>query len=303
MNDFDKNDLIQYTEKATEISDIVSIEYVDQGISSDVFRVETAKGLIIFLRFVNENENASLEFGVYKKLRDLGVKVPKPIYYEDFAEHFGGRSFMILGKLDGMSLSDRFVDKEILYEAAQDLRKVHSIKIEKFGSINRGIDAPRTLTGFKDSYKEYCLNNLEDRIKNIVENSLLSTEKSEQILSYIIQKQELLDVSTSHLIHGDLNPEHIFSNDNKYSGIIDFGDMKGASRYHDLVNYWFTTDQHYQDLEDGYFLNHKRPENFDETMKLERLVFVIRKIDFRLKNRPESIPKRIKKFNEAINAL
>lgn len=58
-----------------------------------------------------------------------------------------------------------------------------------------------------------------------------------EALEALVAKQHDQVVEQSHLAHGDLDVTHIYQQDGRYSGIIDFGEVRGADREFDLGHF------------------------------------------------------------------
>jgi aminoglycoside phosphotransferase (APT) family kinase protein len=50
----------------------------------------------------------------------------------------------------------------------------------------------------------------------------------------VIRHDAWLDTEQAYLAHGDFDATHIYHQDGQYSGIIDFGEIRGADPFYDL---------------------------------------------------------------------
>ena len=55
-----------------------------------------------------------------------------------------------------------------------------------------------------------------------------------------------------YLIHGDYKSEHIYIKEGRYSGVIDFSDIRGGSNLWDLAHARSFSEKYYQLLKKGY---------------------------------------------------
>ncbi|MBO0715312.1 MAG: phosphotransferase, partial [Acidimicrobiales bacterium] len=58
-----------------------------------------------------------------------------------------------------------------------------------------------------------------------------------EVLEALVAKQHDQVVEQAHLAHGDLDVTHIYQENGCYSGIIDFGEVRGAEREFDLGHF------------------------------------------------------------------
>jgi aminoglycoside phosphotransferase (APT) family kinase protein len=68
-------------------------------------------------------------------------------------------------------------------------------------------------------------------------STVFSREQVNAIRSIIAERNAWLDGKQGWLAHGDFDATHIFQEDGRYSGIIDFGEIRGADRWYDLGHF------------------------------------------------------------------
>ncbi len=65
----------------------------------------------------------------------------------------------------------------------------------------------------------------------------MSGRESSQIRDIVRHFDPWLDEEQGRLAHGDFDLTHIFQSGGRYTGIIDFGEMRGENRYYDLGHF------------------------------------------------------------------
>jgi aminoglycoside phosphotransferase (APT) family kinase protein len=220
--------------------DAVQIERVMEGVSTFVYRIAYQKE-VFYLRVLPE-ENASFapEVAVHTQLRQMQVKVPEVIYFEHFHEALH-RSVMITTEIKGHPLSQPSSLHEneldaIFVEAGRDLAQINSLAVNGFGWVKRDIKDTSHLHAEYSTYRnavlEYWDADLAYLSRTILHPSEITALK--QIFSHY---ETLLDGEQGYLAHGDFDTNHIYQESGKYTGIIDFGEIRGANRWYDLGHF------------------------------------------------------------------
>src|SRR5258708_12709093 len=119
----------------------LSVERVDEGMSTYVYRIHHADE-IFYLRVLPEiNASFAPEVYVHKLLRDKQVKVPEVIYFEHCNELLQ-RSVMVTTEIKGTHLghcSAQQNQRTILYEAGRNLAVINTFPLTPFASLTRNL--------------------------------------------------------------------------------------------------------------------------------------------------------------------
>jgi aminoglycoside phosphotransferase (APT) family kinase protein len=217
------------------------IERIAVGVSTYVYRI-LAHNTTWYLRVLPEEEASFVpEAEVHTRLRQMGVRVPEIIFVEPYNELLQ-RSIMLTTEIPGQSLaqSQHPGEKaltEIAREAGRDLARINSLPVDGFGWIKRDLATPAgtlqaewpTYRAFVDEYWEADLHYLASHV--------LSTPEIAWLESVRAAYDRWLDLEQSCLVHGDFDITHIYQDKGHYSGIIDFGEIRGADRWYDLAQF------------------------------------------------------------------
>lgn len=214
------------------------IERTEQGVSTQVYRIRRGAETFYF-RVAETSEVGDLgpEALVHRALREQGVRVPEVIYYEPFAEALG-RSFMITTEIAGGPLGEARAATDVtavLIEAGRDLAVVNGVAVAGFGWV-RSDPAPAGLTAELPTLRAFVFASFEADLARLARGFLTAAEVH-AIRALVARHDAWLDVERAHLAHGDFDVSHIYQHDGRYTGIIDFGEMRGADRRYDLGHY------------------------------------------------------------------
>ncbi len=161
---------------------------------------------------------------------------------------------MILDEIKGSCIEDNKPKENIervLIEAGKDLAKLHKIPVDGFGFIDkRNYDS---LKAYEESFNEYFLKYLNHDLDKLRIYDFSETE-IKKIKEYMIEAEKLLDVPKAVLVHGDFDISHIFHDNNVYSGLIDFGEIRGCNKFYDLASFigFYQDEKSYKYLLSGY---------------------------------------------------
>lgn len=278
-------------DKLNILSDSYQIEYVEESFSTDVFRL-LDNAQVYYLRIAPKRENFSSEVVAHNLLLNRGVKVPKILYAEDFNQDLG-RSLMITSEIKGQStklLKDEDKLKQVVAKAGEQLALANSIPVKGFGWLDRTKKNVKELKGVYDNYEEFAYRRLDSLLRTLVEEEILDKETAKQILK-VLKKYKYIfaDYNQAYLAHGDFDAGHIYQNDGTYTGIIDWGDIRATSIYHDLAHFETFSGDLFDLLITGYQRVKNLPADYQLRIGLEGLSFALGKLWWTAKNRPEKL--------------
>jgi Ser/Thr protein kinase RdoA (MazF antagonist) len=106
-------------------------------------------------------------------------------------------------------------------------------------------------------------------------------------LRYVGEKSGSFEPGNPCLSHGDFDPSHIYSKGGKYQGIIDFGDIRCTSIYHDLAHFFVYARKDFPTLLAGYETVTDLGPNYLDRIRFVAIIFGLRKLWWTAKNIPE----------------
>jgi aminoglycoside phosphotransferase (APT) family kinase protein len=184
-------------------------------------------------------------------------------------------------ELNGESIKNTTLSEEekniIIQKAGKDLAKLNSIEVKGVGWIE-GTKNNQLYSKGKD-YDDFIIRNIRNMLNKFIEIKILSNEQADKITEYIQSNKEFIDIKdNSYLAHGDFCIEHIYHANGKYSGIIDFGDIRGTSKYHDLAHFYTYNRKYFKSLVEGYNSIYKLTTDCIDKVKIEAVIFAVGKL-------------------------
>lgn len=104
----------------------------------------------------------------------------------------------------------------------------------------------------------------------------------------------LIDQEKPVLIHGDMSEAHIYAFEQKYSGLIDFGNNRGSTKYGDLGYIYCMNFNMFSNILAGYQQVMKLHPMYMQLVEIEATKVVIDKLFWR-NNNSLPIPEKIKR--------
>jgi len=269
-------------------------QYVDDGVSTEVYKL-MGRTENYYLRLSDENENMSTEVLAHKLVIAKGVKAPEVAYWEDFNKEIN-RSFMITREVPGTAAKrTENVPKEVFVEAGKQLALINSVPVKSgFGWLDREDPNVTSLSACYPTYQDFALNfeRINTMLKGLISSNIFDDDLAKRYLDYVKERKDTLDVKQACLAHGDFDASHIFVLDGKYSGIIDFGDVRATSIYHDLAHFYTYTPEHFDPLLKGYLTVTDLGADCMEKIEFVAMLFVVGKLWWVAKRRPEALGRR-----------
>ncbi len=271
-----------------------TVERTEGGGSTQVYRLR-CDGEVFYLR-VAEERAASLapEVHVHEVLGVRGVKVPAVVHFEPFDERLQ-RSVMVTTAIPGAPLAARPVDgttSGILRAAGRDLAIVNSVPVQGFGWIERttGVDEP--LQAEHASYRDFAFEHLDADLA-LLRQAVLTAAETAAIRDTIGRYDAWLHACPAWLAHGDFDVSHIYQHDGRYSGIIDFGEIRGAQRLYDLGHFYLHDGETLLlALLEGYRDMFPIPPDYERRIALAGLLIGVRALARNVRLRPPNAYQR-----------
>ncbi|GCE29008.1 hypothetical protein KDA_44920 [Dictyobacter alpinus] len=211
-----------------------------EGSSTFVYRIAYANELFYLRVLPEEQTSFAPEVAVHTRLRQMGVRVPEVVYFEHYNERLQ-RSVMVTTEIKGCSLSqsgslDIQRMQAILVEAGQELAQINSVSVDGFGWVARERPDNTYLHAQWPTHRVFALEDW-DVYRTFLARNVLHSAEIIQLEQILVHYDSWLDDHESYLAHGDFDITHIYQEDGRYSGIIDFGEIRGASRWYDLGHF------------------------------------------------------------------
>jgi len=267
----------EVVEKAIAVQDFsgFTLTRASNGVSTEVYRMEKGP-IVLYLRVANGESSLWPEAEAHRRCREKGVLVPEIIFFDE-KNPVLNRSVMITSEIPGQPWSEEGSAK-VIREAGRNLALINSIPIDGIGWMN---DDPeiRRLTGRGTSYDDFILDNIDKKVAKLIGFGLFDDSMAKRTIQYIQKRAGILrEYQHGGLAHGDFDLSHIFTHNGQFSGIIDFGDIRSTSLYHDLAHFFTYARKHFPDLLVGYLETTKLNNDYEERIRIEAVVMAVGKL-------------------------
>lgn len=255
---------------------IERVERVRSGGSTPVYRVRSATG-VFYIRLA-ETPEASLapEARVHALLRRRGVRVPDVVFFEPFDEALC-RSVLVTTEIAGEPVAVRPLDaitRRIVREAGRDLALINQLPVQGYGWIVRRHGREALQADYAE--RRMWVAEHAAAVELLVRTQRLVGRAARTAQTAVERWAALSSGERSWLAHGDFDVSHIFQHAGRYSGVIDFGEIRGADRWYDLGHFHFHDGETlaglvFPDLLAGYHEVQPVPDDLIARVELEAL--------------------------------
>ncbi|WP_170215923.1 phosphotransferase [Asanoa ferruginea] len=238
----------------------VSFERTAEGVSTQVYRVFRGDE-VFYLRIAEEpDDNLETDALVHHELRRRGVKVAEVIHVDPFDDGIG-RSTMVTTAVAGAATEHP--SAAVVEAAGADLAVINQLPVRGWGFVRRrGHGWP-----LEGAYRDHVsslpspwpgrLAELFDPAELAVIEDLLPEERA----------------GPAVLNHGDFDLTQVFHDGGRYSGLIDFGEIRGAEPFFDLGHFALHHDAELAALLVGY--QRVRPLSADHLRSIRRSAILL----------------------------
>jgi aminoglycoside phosphotransferase (APT) family kinase protein len=215
------------------------VERVAEGVSTCVYRVRYGDATF-YLRVLPEvGATFAPEVRAHQLLRARGVWVPEVVYY-DHLDTVLQRSVLATTEVVGCHVGRRPVDdatRRIMVEAGRQLAIVNSVPVTGFGWVRRDRPEVTALEAEHPTLHAFAFEHLEADLWRLEWGRLLSRHDVEAIRSIVAAHPAWLEAEQACLAHGDFDVTQIYQQRGRYTGLIDFGEIRGADLWYDLGHF------------------------------------------------------------------
>ncbi len=267
------------------------VERVEEGVSTYVYRIYRGNE-VFYLRVLPEvNASFAPEVYVHAMLRAKDVKVPEVVYFEHYNEALQ-RSVMVTTAIKGKHIGHypvNEVSRNTLVEAGQDLAVINSVPVKHFGWIRRDSSKVTALEAELPTYRAFVFEQLEEDLAFLSEH-VLNTREIKAIRGIVDRCYAWLEVEKAWLAHGDFDATHIYQEHGCYTGIIDFGEIRGGDHFYDLGHFQMHDGETLPArvlpyLLEGYREVVQLPQDYEQRIYFSSLLIAIRTLARSMKKR------------------
>lgn len=258
---------------------IVGKTRIIAGEANEVYDIEFSDYSHVIVRI---SRGEKLEFEQEKwaieKCAEIGILVPEILLIKHTIFDNKPLHICIQKKLEGEPLERGAINfysfpedrkKRIMLQAGEILSKIHSIKTQGFGELNK--DGEGSYKTFDKLMRE-CVNE-EKELMLVAKQVNFDVNAMRKILDILREKANLTSNIEPILNHNDFGPKHIMIKNETISGILDFGEVCGHSPVNDFAkwDYWFGDVAPIEWLKKGYLNKALFKDDFEEILHWIRL--------------------------------
>jgi Ser/Thr protein kinase RdoA (MazF antagonist) len=260
------------------------VEAAGHGGTSDVFRV-SRNGTTFYVRLAEGiGEDMAAEAWVHEELRRRGARVPEVVAVEPIREPLG-RGALVVTEMPGRPLTAAHglspdVLRRVVTRAGRDVAIIGQLRVEGFGFVSR--DRSSSLAADLPTARALLLDPVPAMLDRL-EPGALGRALADRARSVIATYGSLLERAESRLAHGDFDATHIYVDRDRYAGIIDFGEMRGAPPLFDAGHFAAHAAQlevpTLSSLLEGYAEHAELPDQHETVVPLLGLLVALRQLD------------------------
>ena len=205
----------------------------ETGSSTQVYRLQHRnQDRVSYVRIAETGQDAMApEAAAHAALREAGVTVPAIVHLEPFDERLR-RSVLITdeilgGPAEGSAASPHTL-AGVYCAAGRDLARAHRCPVWGFGWVRREHGSPGwPIRAENDTYAQFVRST--DTVAGLAGSGLepAALNLIEKLLVEMVERGPAGRYGV--LAHGDLDPTHIFTDGSDYTGLIDFGEIRGTA--------------------------------------------------------------------------
>lgn len=272
----------------------LTVTRVAEGVSTHVYRI-ARDAETFYLRVLPERgDTFAPEAAVHRLLRERGVKVPEVVFVTPYDETLE-RSIMVTTAIEGYHIGYHPANsklRDILTEAGRDLAVINQIPVAGFGWIVRDRPTASPLEAEHLTYRAF-LGEYLDAALATMRDHLLSAGDIAAIRAILARHDDWLAGGDARLAHGDFDATHMYQANGRYTGIIDFGEIRGAPRWYDLGHFRMHDGETVPApilpwLLEGYCAMTPLPDDYERRINFAALLIAIRALARLLLRNPHS---------------
>ena len=223
------------------------VEHVTEGVSTHVYRIVFQRETFYLRVLPEEGASFAPEVAAHRLLRQLQVKVPEVIYFDHYYEPLQ-RSVIVTTEVKGIPInqSSELRQEElasIVIEAGGDLALINNVKVDGFGWVKRDLSDTEHIRAEWDTDRTFMLEHWGTDLAYLSKH-ILDTLEVVALERIRVHYDYLLRGEQAYLAHGDFDTTHIFQENGSYTGIIDFGEMRGTNLWYDLGHFHMRDGEH-----------------------------------------------------------
>jgi aminoglycoside phosphotransferase (APT) family kinase protein len=231
--------IAQYVETLFPAPQKPRVERVAEGVSTIVYRISSAEHTY-YLRIAPEaGVNLAAEVAVHRHLAALGLHIPNILHFEPLHPLFQ-RSLMLVSAIAGQAIGYTEPPpgvRAILQQAGRELAHINQVPVQGYGWANSIAPHSGFITAEYAILSDWLQVHFAAPIQALVGCDMLSVHDVARIARLLDRACVIFADEPAVLAHGDFDLTHIYYQDDTFTGVIDFGEVRGAHWLYDLSHF------------------------------------------------------------------
>jgi Ser/Thr protein kinase RdoA (MazF antagonist) len=246
----------------------VTFERTAQGVSTQVYRVFHGDE-VFYLRIAEEpDDNLETDAHLHQELRQRGVKVAEVIHVNPFDDDIG-RSTMVTTAVAGTAVESA---ASVIEAAGADLAVINQVPVRGWGFVRRLGRGWPMLAAYPD-HVSFSASSLPSpwpgRLADLFDPAELA------VIEALLPEER---TGPAVLNHGDFDLTQIFHDGGHYTGLIDFGEIRGAEPFFDLGHFALHHDAELAALLAGYQRVRPLPADHHRSIRRSAILLGVRQL-------------------------
>jgi aminoglycoside phosphotransferase (APT) family kinase protein len=216
----------------------LTVARMAEGVSTIVYRIDAGEQTY-YLRILPEPDASfAPEAAAHQQLRAAGLHVPEVVYFEHHNTLFQ-RSLMLTTAIAGRAIGygpPPVMVGRLLYRAGRELATINQVAVQGYGWIRRDTADPR-LRAEHPTLAAWLVEEFEAPIRALRRCHDLTRRDANTLIELLGAACDQLRHEPAVLAHGDFDVTHIYFRGAAYTGIIDFGEIRGTHQLYDLGHF------------------------------------------------------------------
>jgi len=228
-------------------SPVTGLTALAGSVSNQDFMVRTVAA--DFVLKIGDGRELAAEAWACERVRAVGVASPEIVAFESSPAGLP-RPFVLMHRLPGSGLDsaphDAFVD------AGQQLRLVHSIRADGYGVLADTDPVDDAWSGPHATWNAFT-DEAPNGLGELVDRHVISAGLARRIGAALDRFASAVRFDKPGvLLHGDLKPPHVFAENGRFVGLIDWGDAAVGDPRYDLARFSINAAGALAPLLEGY---------------------------------------------------
>jgi aminoglycoside phosphotransferase (APT) family kinase protein len=281
------------------------IERVPEGKSTAVYRIHGNEAIYYFRVLPEIEASFTPEAYVHTTLRTWGLHLPEVLYFEPYNANLQ-RSIMLTTAIAGQAIGQGvrpLQADQVVRRAGAELASLNNLPVQGFGWVQRPAEVREGLSAEYPTYQAWLNQDFDPPLWALQQSALFSSQDYQALRIFMAEAVEVFGSEPATLAHGDFDTTHTYHHEGQYTGIIDFGEIRGAQQLYDVGHFWIENSDLLSPLLEGYAEVAPLPADHQRRIYLTGLLIAARRLGRSLSKQAGVYRPDVKAIQSALSAL